>query len=266
MAQASGYERAATWLCACGYDLRGERLEACCAECGEPVRASNPKNRVGSAWQREAGLSAWVRTYVSFVTSPRRTWRLVTLDDRHARASRLLATVHAIAVGVVLASALLVCRSIARGGVAIDVRALGEAMQLFVVGAGCGWLLIVAAAGELVAWSRRLGWMIDERAAWAIASHASVGWLVSAFGFAGVIGAIQFGHGALLADPRAMPGALVHGLTWMHLCFAASLMGGLLVTHALTRCGVLTCRWSGEGPQKVRTRDVGVAATTSATA
>lgn len=263
MAQAPGYERSATWRCVCGYDLRGERVDGRCAECGEAVALSNPKNRMGSAWQRSPGARAWARTYAMFVTAPSGAWRRVTLDGRHARASRVLAMSHAIGVGVMLAAALLACRSIARNALTVDARTMIDALQLFVVGAGCAWLLVVAAAGELVAWSRRLGWMIDARAAWAIASHASVGWIVSAMGFGAVIGAIQFGHGQALADPSAMPGSLLPGLTWMHVCFAASLMGGLLVTHALTRTGVLACRWSGEGAQKVRTRRVGVASAES---
>lgn len=241
-------------LCeSCGYDLEGTARDGRCPECGRPVSESLPEHRVGSAWQRSPGLFSWALTGKRVLFGAEREFASVSLR---------LGCRGLLVMNVAVAAALIVApwtgvlvgdpARAARGGAYESVVLLVSFVVQAAIGALVLYLATLASAAATVAVGRSRGWRLTRRAAWCVACHASVGWIVVGV-MPLLLMAVWYTVGTLLKIP--VPGVVpgrVRGMqiSWQTVLGAgAPVLGfalGSLVFISRLLVGARVCRYATE--------------------
>jgi len=168
----------------CGYRLTALPTDSVCPECGTPIAASLPAQRIGTRWQRRPGLTSWARTNWDVLRHPNVTFRFLRLVPV---GWRLL-----LAINLLIAAFLLVepYAGTFIGDPLRNTRAFNNpsavalyAFSLVSRTVGAGLLLLGLTYVECLGirfFAARRGWRITPHAAWQICAHASIGWVLMA--------------------------------------------------------------------------------------
>lgn len=245
-------------LCeSCGYPIESliHTPAAKCPECGLAVASSLPSARPGTTWQQPMPLTArpwaWLRTNVATLFHPARTFQRLAI-----RPGRSL-----LWLNLLLAAAFLVDPwvGVLVGDPARNWQTRGAWGLLIYGGAWlaellAGFLFLFALTWVEVAGVRffaaRRGWRLHKHAAWQIAAHASVGWILMAWlqlmGLAISTALVYwFGYSPkgtldwpILSRPMPMTFAVSGAMAILGLVL------GLLIFESLVYIGVRACRYA----------------------
>lgn len=243
----------------CGYTLEGlepdAHPDARCPECGTLVAWSLPARRPGTAWQQARTPTAWLETSLRALRSPRGQFDVMQVAPRE-RWSLLWS--YLLLAGVLLSApfagmGLVRANFPPRGERVIQELALyvGGSLLNFALVVGGLWLLTWIEVIGIRFFAARRGWRLTESAAWQVASHAGVGWVLS-----GVL--MLFGLAIPFAIDRIAPRLLGHrlDLTWASLGYIGvreitqgvlilgGAFAGMLVFETLVYLGVTRCRYA----------------------
>lgn len=249
----------------CGYSIEGLPASTNCPECAEPVAASLPESRPGSAWQRSRGAAAWGRTVLDLLRRPGRTIRSVRIEaERSARfrrvnvllAAAILTVVPALtyAVQTVRHQAPYSVRDLTWPWAESALRWAGLAIVLLVWWAGLTLALSLMTSVEtwgIRTFGRVHGKRITRTVARTITAHATAGWVAAAVFVSG-----GFALGMLLYEVtnhrnvEPFRGVMMLSPIWM-----PTILGliGLLAFESIVYLGVLRCKFAN------RERDRGTA-------
>jgi hypothetical protein len=245
----------------CGYSIEGLSAGNC-PECGAPVSMSLPRARAGTAWQRSAGLRAWIRTNTRMLLRPRESLRSMRIEQPRSRALRRLNITVAAAAYALLPAATAGVQLV-RGEAPYVLRELtwprAEAAVRWLLVAGTVLGLWLCAAGVLSLLTAIETWgirsfgrvhrsRITPVVANAITAHATAGWLAggacTAGGFAMGLALFEY---AMHANVGALRGPAMLAPAWLPI-FAGAL--GLLWFETIVYLGALHCRFANRARER----------------
>jgi len=250
-------------LCeACGYVLQGLDHDDAnaitsprCPECGTAVAWSLPTRRVGTPWQQSPTFSSWLITAWGTLTRPRALFDAMST----APAARL----PLLWSYLFLTAVLFVAPWAGMGAIRANVppsgpHALRETV-FYILGSLLN-LAIALAVLWLLTWievvgirffAARRGWRLSRSAAWHVASHAAVGWLLCGLlpllGMA-ILTAVDRLSPSLWSrtlDLRPISGPVFAARDVATvLLVAGGFFIGMVVFETLVYLGVRRCRWA----------------------
>ena len=248
-----------TLLCErCGYVVEGIDPDLPCPECGQMVRDSHPRKRVGSPWQDHRSLLSLIRTWGMLIRRPRRCWD--SMEIRNASGLSLMGW--GLSIGLFLPVATMFAIALISSIKAEEVMIIGVAL-FYIAILGGGFLVIAllyAAFGvtRMKFWANQRGYRITSPIAWTILGHASFGLaLIPMITFCGMclmlIAALsEMVLYEIFPDLYRLQIALVVSGYFMIL---GSIPAGLIVFEILSSFGFRRMRYRNVSSPSSRTRD-----------
>jgi hypothetical protein len=269
----------ATLLCeACGYPIEDFVHESAgeptgnCPECGEPVAASLPRRRTGSAWQNRhvrtfrrrifrVGLGLvgpWLETNFAALKRPQKLFRSLRIEPKSGT-GLLLINLYVAGflvvdpwVGVLIGDP---ARGARGSGLVAEfaIKTLMLILETSAVALLLGLLTWIEFQGVRF-FARQRGWRLTREGAWQVCCHASVGWIL--LGLLPLFGmAIMFASTYWLGwapkgviDLSGLLGPMVpligvQGLVTGVLTLGGAILG-LLVFETLVYVGIRQCKFA----------------------
>jgi len=234
--------------------IDGLEESAACPECGRAVSDSLPEARTGVAWQHGAGPRGWIRGLLEAAFKPRASFRVMSIADRRASRMHLRATLWLAAAlpALVVASGATAARS---GGPSHETSAIFVLVLAAASGLGYAVLQGLTAIERrgIRLWGRVHRRRITAEVAWAVCSHASLGW----------VGAGALVAAGLVLGPEITRWGFVRDVGWLRpyvniAGYLLPLVGfgiGMIWFEILVYVGAVSCRFANPPRANTPKRD-----------